>query len=86
MIEGKTKSGFEYQIEDERFNDWETLELMSDLDEDMSLIVKVAKRIFSKEEYAALKEHCRVDGKIKVDQMVEELSEILNANDDSKNS
>lgn len=88
MINVETKSGFTCSLEPEVLNDWELLEALCEIDNGNSAaIVKIPARLLSKDDQKALKEHCRGDnGRIACDRMVLEITEILNAVKQGKNS
>lgn len=87
MIKGTTKSGFKYSISDDSLNDWELLKQLRELDKGkMGVIVDVVPMLLGEEQEKRLEDHCRKDGKIKVDLMFNEISEILNNSNAGKNS
>lgn len=88
MIKGKTASGFEWEIEDNVANDWETVELLSEADEGKtSSLIKAIKRVFGEDGYAALKEHVRdKNGVVATDKMVTEIREFMESTKEGKNS
>lgn len=74
-----TKSGFEWDIDPDNFNDWEMLEAFYDMDRDPRATVAVARTILGQEGLNALKEHLRTEkGKVPMDRMMDELTELLN--------
>ena len=88
MIQGKTKSGFEFEIPEETFDDYELLEAFHNADKGNPFDpVEVFEKILDKEKINELKEHLRdKDGKVKISAMSAELQEIMNGSDTSKNS
>lgn len=88
MIKGKTGSGFEWEIEDNAANDWETVELLSEADDGKtSSLIKAIKRIFGDDGYSALKEHVRnKKGVVATDQMIVEIREFMESTKEGKNS
>ena len=78
----KLSNGFEIEIDKERLDDWETLEV---IDEHPERTVRLAKKLLGDDDYQKLKEHCRVDGKVSMSGMMDAIGEILNG-DDTKNS
>lgn len=87
MITGKTASGFEYTIDDNVGDDYELLELMGDVrNGDTLAIFQLISKILGKEQHQALKEHCRVDGRVSTTRMNEEIVDIFAASKDVKNS
>ena len=90
MVEGKLSNGFEYRIEDENLDNYETFEKLCDIDENpddnLYLISEVMVDILSKEQYEELKAYVREkDGRISTKKMMVLLKEILSI-DEVKNS
>lgn len=74
----KTSSGFEFEIIGGAFDDWELIELLAELGEGNGLkLPAVVKKLLGEEQAAALKEHCRRDGKVTVEAMNAEIAEIF---------
>lgn len=74
----KTSSGFEFEIVDGAFDDWELIELLAELGDGNGLKVPaVLRKLLGDEQAAALKEHCRHDGKVTVKAMNAEIAEII---------
>jgi len=91
MVEGKLTNGFEFKIDDERFDDFEMFEKLCAIDKDESnigLVIDVFVDLLGENQYTALKEHLRnKKGKISTKAMVEALHEILESdNEELKNS
>ena len=88
MINGTTKSGFYYEISDDRLDDYELLETICGVDNgNNSLIPKVAELVLGKDQLNELKEHLRnEDGRVKTSDMFREIMEIMKGNDEGKNS
>ena len=87
MKQGNTTTGFEYLITDEVLDDWELLEMLSEIDKGKEgLIVEVANRLFDPEQMKALKSHVKkTDGKVSITGMVREITEILQSDEATKN-
>lgn len=90
MIAGKTKTGFEFSIEDTALDDWELLEVLADIDDGKTQKIGTAiKLLLGDEQAKALKEHCRNDeGRVPTSAMMAEVGEIfaeLRRNKDAKN-
>lgn len=86
MLKGETKTGFKFSISDDALDDWELLEQLAELDKgNTGVIVKVIPSLLGDKQAEKLKEHCREDGKVKITRMASELSEILKANEQTKN-
>lgn len=88
MIEGKTKSGFEFKLDEEVFNDYELLEALREVDAgDGSAIVDVINRMLDETQRKALKNHLRNEkGRVGAREMIAEVAEIMKASKDGKNS
>ncbi len=88
MITGKTKSGFEFEIDGEIFDDYEFLELLCKIDEgDSSLTIKMVDKLMgTTEQRERLKNHIRNEaGKVSAKRMIEEVMEIFTATKEGKN-
>ena len=85
MKQGTTSTGFAYEIPDEKLDNWELLELLSEVDDgNEGAVVKVVKELFEPEQLKNLKSHVKsVDGSVTISGMVREIGEILNG--DEKN-
>ena len=86
MITAKTKTGFEFAIEDSALDNWELLEVLSDIDDGKTQKIGAAVRMLLGTEQAdALKEHCRTDdGRVPTSAMMAEISEIFAALQENK--
>ena len=86
MIRGTTSSGFSYEIADSVLDDYELLEVLTEIDAGNSgKIPRMVEMLLGKEQKEALKNHCRVDGKVSSASMMMEVTEILLSNDKAKN-
>lgn len=87
MIQGKTRSGFAFEAAEDIANDMELFEALCDLDGgDARALVPVC-RIVLGEQKKALYEHLRaIHGKVPVDAVSEEISDILAAVKNGKKS
>lgn len=87
MIEGKTKSGFKYKIPKENLNNYELIEVISEVEENPLLITKTVDLLLGEEQKEKLKDHLRTkSGTVPTDKMSEEIIEIFNSQDEAKNS
>lgn len=75
----KTSTGFEFEIVDGVFDDWELFELLADVDSGNGMkIPAVLKKLLGAEQAAALKEHVRSeDGRVTVEAMNAEITDII---------
>ena len=86
MIQGKTKTGFEFKIEDAVLNDYELLELFAEVDENPLLVPKLVKTILGEKQKNALIEHVRNEnGIVPTDKIAAELEDILTSSAETKN-
>ena len=88
MLNGKTKSGFEFGISKDTLDDYELLEMLTQADEGaVWLIPKLAKKILGADQEEKLKNHVRDEnGKVSMKKMAEELTDIFAATGELKNS
>ena len=86
MISGKTRTGFEYTIDEEALNDYEILELMAKVrNNDVLSIFELIERLLGEEQKNRLKEHCRVNGRVPISAINDEIVDIF-TNDSVKKS
>ena len=88
MIEGKTKSGFEYKLDEDVFDDYELLQNISELSNGNDIFfVPVVRQLLGEEQEKRLKEFLRErDGKVKTTAMTAEVVEIMQNSKSAKNS
>ena len=76
MITGKTKSGFEYSVDENIMDNWELFEEMSA--GTMTGEIKAAKMMLGEDAYNRLKEPCRnANGVVPAKKMDAEIAEII---------
>ena len=87
MITGKTKSGFEYTLDDNVTDDYELLELLIDIDNGQYTgITDMVQRLLGDEQKEQLKEHLRREnGRISTKEMLAEVMEIFKGSKEGKN-
>ncbi len=86
MITGKTKSGFKFELDENVLDDWEYLEILSEIDEGkVQKLPKMFEMLLGKDQYKALKEFLRKDGKVSAESMANAFDEIMGAVNDLKN-
>lgn len=79
VITGKTKTGFEYEIDKKILNDYELLEEIDNIGKNPLIIIKLLKRLLKEEQLEKLKEHIRnEEGIVPIDKMEKELEDIFN--------
>lgn len=87
MLEGKTKSGFEFKVEDEATDDWELLEALTKVDRgNITFLIDAAKMLLGDEQLSELKKHCKANGRVSAEKMMEEITDILQYGGNPKNS
>lgn len=86
MIKGTTKSGFEYEIEKERLNNYELIETIVELDTNPLIITKTVDLLLGKEQTKRLKDHLRTEsGLVPLDKISDEVTEIFQNQSETKN-
>lgn len=86
MIRGTTNSGFKFEIEDNALDDYELLEILTEIDNGESgNIPRMIELLLGKEQKDSLKKHCKKDGRVSTSLMMQEITEILSSNDTGKN-
>ena len=87
MIKGKTKSGFSYELDKERLNNYELLEAIEELEENPLVLSRVVNLLLGKEQTKKLKDHLRTEnGIVPTEKMSEEITEIFKNQGETKNS
>lgn len=78
VITGKTKTGFEYEIDKKILNDYEFLEEIDNIGKNPLIIIKLLKRLLKEEQLEKLKEYIRnEEGIVPLDKMEKELTDIF---------
>lgn len=78
MLKGTTKSGFKFEVEDKRLNNYELLEAISDVEESPLALPRVIKLLLGDSKAKALKNHVRDDeGFVSADKLSAEIMEIF---------
>ena len=86
-MKGKTSTGFEFDIEDERLDDMELVDIMAEIDENPLLMPKLCKMLLGEEQKKRLYDHLRSeDGRVPIEATTNALQEIFNSPGDLKNS
>ena len=91
MIEGKTKSGFEYKIEDTAFNDMRVIDLLIDMDnkdagDAIIIMSKVSRLLLGEQQKNELYKHiANEDGSVGMDKFMDEMADILTSKPELKN-
>lgn len=86
MIKGKTKSGFNYAISQERMENYEMIEVLNELDENPMKLPKVINLLLGNDGAKRLKDHVRTDdGIVPSKVMMNEIEEIFESHKQTKN-
>ena len=86
-MKGKTSTGFEFDIEDERLDDMELVDIMAEIDENPLLMQKLCKMLLGEEQKKRLYDHLRSeDGRVPIEATTNAIQEIFNSPGDLKNS
>ena len=86
-MKGKTSTGFEFDIEDERLDDMELVDIMAEIDENPLLMPKLCKMLLGEEQKKRLYDHLRIeDGRVPIEATTNAIQEIFNSPGDLKNS
>ena len=86
-MKGKTSTGFEFDIEDERLDDMELVDIMAEIDENPLLMPKLCKMLLGEEQKKRLYVHLRSeDGRVPIEATTNAIQEIFNSPGDLKNS
>jgi hypothetical protein len=88
-VQGTTKSGFKFEVNEEAVKSMEFIDLVAELDEKPMLIGKVVKFMLGDEQKEKLYKHVRGDKKYTpakdVDKEVNEIFDIINEVPETKN-
>lgn len=86
-MKGKTSTGFEFDIEDERLDDMELVDIMAEIDENPLLMSRLCKMLLGEEQKKRLYDHLRSeDGRVPIEATTNAIQEIFNSPGDLKNS
>ena len=78
MLKGTTTSGFKFEIEDKRLNNYELLEAISEVEESPLALPRVIKLLLGDNKAKALKNHVRDDeGFVSSEKLSAEIMEIF---------
>ncbi|EDT47251.1 hypothetical protein Javan263_0041 [Streptococcus phage Javan263] len=77
MIQGKTNSGFKFEIDENQLKNYEFVELVAEVDENELLMPKLLKLLLG-DQVEALKDHIRDEsGIVPIEKMVTEIKDIF---------
>lgn len=86
MLKGTTKTGFRYEITDERLNNFELVEILADIDENPLLMPKLLDLLLGERQARNLKNYLRdEDGFVPTEKIEATITEIFNSQSKVKN-
>ena len=87
MLKGKTKSGFEFEIDEKVADDMELLEAIAEAETQTYKFPQVLKKILGEEQKQKLYDHLRTKkGNVPIEKAINEFIEIMNeAGKETKN-
>ncbi len=85
MITGKTKSGFEFKLEDNALDDYELIEALGELDENPLKISKVINLLFGSRKNEVKEFIKRQKGYVSTKEMSNLITEVFSAISNGKN-
>lgn len=87
MLKGKTKSGFEFEVTDDTLNNYELLEVLSEVDGNPLLVPKLVNVLLGEPQKKKLMEHLRkANGTVPTEAVSTEIMEIFESGNKLKNS
>jgi hypothetical protein len=80
MINGKTKTGFQFSVDENCMNDMELVDILADVSVDEAFRMSaLVKRLLPNDQRKALYDHVRVNGRVPVDAIIMEVESIFDA-------
>lgn len=77
MLKGKTKTGFEYEFDENLFKDYELVELLAEVDDNPLVLPQIFKKLIG-DRVKDLKDHARDEnGVVDIEKMVIEFEDII---------
>ncbi len=77
MLKGKTKTGFEYEFDENLFKDYELVELLAEVDDNPLVLPQIFKKLIG-DRVKDLKDHVRDEnGVVDIEKMVTEFEDII---------
>lgn len=87
MITGKTKSGFKYEIDPKRLDDYEFFELIASLDNNPLALPQVVNKLLGDDQKKRLMDHLRDEnGVVPISKIEKEITDIFSGAKEVKNS
>nr|DAU08481.1 MAG TPA: hypothetical protein [Caudoviricetes sp.] len=77
MLKGKTKTGFEYEFDENLFKDYELVELLAEVDDNPLVLPQIFKKLIG-DRVKDLKDHVKDEnGVVDIEKMVAEFEDII---------
>lgn len=87
MLKGTTKSGFNFELDEEDLNDYELFELIAGVGENQFLLPKLVTKLLGEEQKKRLLDHVRTpDGRVPMTVIDKEITDIFSLSKELKNS
>lgn len=87
MLEGKTKSGFEFSIPDEALDNMELVETLAGVDANPLLLPRLVTQLLGEEQKQKLYDHLRTEsGVVPISLVDDEIMQIFQSGKEAKNS
>jgi len=87
MIKGTTSTGFEFELDDSRLNNYELIDALAETSGDNPLSVVTVVNLLLGDKKKDLLNHCRAEnGTVPISRVMEEITDIFKANSHGKNS
>lgn len=83
-MKGTTQSGFTFDIPDNLADDYELLEKFNEASKNEMMYTELVEYALGTEQKNALKEHCRINGRVSTQMMSDEFIEIVRSSKDLK--
>ena len=86
IIKGITKNGFRFEVKEDVLKDWSLMELLSEVEEKPTVIVKLFLKLLGKKQYDNLKNHIKKmhDGHVTTEDMMLAFNDIMSASPETK--
>lgn len=78
MIEGKTQSGFQFKLKEEKLDDMEVLEYLANVDDDLTELPKLLTLFLGDSQKKKLYDHVKkIEGRVSISKTYAELMDIF---------
>lgn len=87
MLKGTTKSGFNFELNEDDLDDYELFELIAGVSENQFLLPKLVVKLLGEEQKKRLLDHVRApDGRVPLTVIDKEITDIFGMSKEIKNS